>query len=164
VAANPDREQALLALARVQLSYQAAMMALTQAGDRPPNEAYERFLTAARQFLSATAEYGTYWPGSFSVQVAAIPLVQQLSIFADHLQADDDREQSQRCRDEADELARRFLDRVAGAAVMRDRAKEAARAGRFHEALTRLEEIARRVHRPVGRTVRPGRTSPAAFP
>ena len=138
---NQDRGQELIALARLQQQSQAALLALAGAGERPPDEAYEEFLTVTRRFLSATVAYEQCWPGSFSVETTAVPLVQQLLIYADHLQADGDRERAQRCRDEADELTSRYLGPVAAATVARGRAKDAAAAGRFHEALITLEEV-----------------------
>jgi CHAT domain-containing protein/predicted negative regulator of RcsB-dependent stress response len=142
--AAADRASLLTATARLQQQQSQAtqeLVVLASAGARPPDEAYEEFLAAARQLLSATVAYEQRWPGSFSLEHTALPLIQQLSIYAGHLQADADRERAQRCRDEADELTSRYLGPVAAATVARDRAKDAAVAGRFHEALITLDEV-----------------------
>ena len=138
---NQDRPRALMDLARLQQQAQAAFLVLVRAGERPPDEAYERYLTAARGFLSATVAYEQRWPGSFSVETTALPLVQQLSMYADHLQGGGERDRARRCRDEAGELTSKYLGPVASARVARGRAKDAAAAGRFHEALITLEEV-----------------------
>jgi len=85
--------------------------------------------------------YEQRWPGSFSVETVALPLAQQLGIYADHLQADGERDRARRCRDEVDELMSKYIGPVASAAIARGRAKDAAAAGRFHEALITLDEV-----------------------
>src|SRR5215470_10659656 len=100
VEGDQDRGQALIALASLQQRSNAALLVLARAGERPPDEAYERFLDAARQYLAATVAYEERWPGSFSLQTISLPLVQQLSIYADYRQAEGDREYAERCRHE----------------------------------------------------------------
>src|SRR5438067_6653205 len=117
----------------------SALMALAGAGERPPNEAYDRYLAAARSFLAGTVDYERLWPGSFPVQPVAQPLVQQLSMYADHLRADGEPARANRCLREAVELANDHLDATATARLQREWAKEAAAQGRFHEALETLE-------------------------
>jgi len=136
-----DRAQALLALAQLQQRSGAALTVLMKSGERPPDRAYEEFCTDTRRFVSKTAAFEQRWPGSFSVETAARPLVQQLLIYADHLQADGNVIRAQRCRDEAGELTSRYLGPVAAAEVARGQAKDAAAVGRFHEALVTLEEV-----------------------
>ncbi|MFS0704426.1 CHAT domain-containing protein [Cellulomonas sp. 179-A 9B4 NHS] len=78
------------------------------------------------------------WPGTFTVQDYAEPLVQQLSRYADHSDAAGERERAEALREEADRLTERHLDLFATASVARTRAMEHAAAGRFHEALAGL--------------------------
>ncbi len=113
-------------------------MALAFGGQRPPDEAYEHYLALARRFLAGVVADAA---GFLSLESVAEPLVQQLSIYADHLEAAGDAARARSCRAEADLLAARYLDPVAAAAVTRDRAMEAATAGRFHEALMMLDQV-----------------------
>jgi CHAT domain-containing protein len=72
------------------------------------------------------------------VQGNALPLVQQLSIYADLRQAAGDAEGARVLRQEADELTRLHLGPAQAAGVHRDHAMQAATEGRFHDALLGL--------------------------
>ena len=129
----------LQALSSLQDEALAALMALAAAGDRPPNDAYERFLAASRKLLEGAAAYVAVVPGGIDVPGMARPVVQQLGMYADHRQADGDRVGADALRHEADTITKRYLDEAATAEVRRDRAMLAATDGRFNEALSELE-------------------------
>jgi CHAT domain-containing protein len=139
----------LQALSSLQNEALAALTALAAAGDRPPNEAYERFLAPSRKLLDGAAAYVAVVPPGLDVRGIARPIVQQLGIYADHRQADGDRAGADALRLEADSITRRYLDETATAEVRRDRAMLAATDGRFNEALSELD-IARSIFAAAG--------------
>jgi CHAT domain-containing protein len=129
----------LQALSVLQAEALAALTALGAAGDRPPNDAYERYLAPARKLLKGSAAYVAAVPGGLDLAGLARPVVQQLGMYADHLQADGDRAGADALRQEADTITACYLDEAATAEVRRDRAMLAATEGRFNEALSGLE-------------------------
>jgi CHAT domain-containing protein len=129
----------LQALSALQAETLAALIALSAAGDRPPDDAYERFLVPARKLLEGAAAYVAAVPGGLDLAGLARPVVQQLGIYADHRQADGDRAGADALRREADTITARYLDEASTAEVRRDRAMLAATDGRFNEALSGLE-------------------------
>jgi CHAT domain-containing protein len=129
----------LQALSSLQAEALAALTALGAAGDRPPNDAYERFLAPARKLLRGSAAYVAAVPGGLDLPGLARPIVQQLGMYADHRQADGDRAGADALRQEADTITACYLDEAATAEVLRDRAMLAATEGRFNEALSGLE-------------------------
>jgi CHAT domain-containing protein len=131
------RMQELLAL---QQETNGAMLPLFAGGLRPPDEAYERYLGLARRLVASIADFEKNYPGTFDVGDSAQPLVQQLSIYADHQQNAGDADAAKRLRREADELAVAYLGPAATAMIRRTRAMEAAMEGRFHDALIGLAD------------------------
>jgi CHAT domain-containing protein len=131
------RMQELVAL---QQETTAALFALLGGGDRPPNEAFERYLGLARRLVAHAADFEADSPGSVDVAGSAQPLVQWLSMYADHRQDDGDAEVAKRLRQEADELTVAYLGPAATAKVHRDRAMQAAMEGRFNDALSGLDD------------------------
>src|SRR5215470_17461648 len=129
----------LQALSALQAETLAAIIALSAAGDRPPNDAYERFLAPARKLLEGAAAYVAAVPGGLDLAGLARPIVQQLGMYADHRQADGDRAGADALRREADTITACYLDEVSTAEVQRDRAMLAATEGRFNLALSGLE-------------------------
>jgi CHAT domain-containing protein len=129
-------------LAALQQETNAVVLALYNAGLRPPNEMYERYLGLARRFLKDAADFEKDYPGTIDVAgMAAQPLVQWLSMYADNRQDDGDAEAAKRLRQEADELTVAYLGPSATAHVRRERAMQAAMEGRFNEALSGLAEV-----------------------
>jgi CHAT domain-containing protein len=118
-----------------------ALLALFAGGDRPPNEAFDRYLGLARRLVADVADFEREWRGSFDVAGYAQQLVQWLSIYADHRQDDGDAELAKQLRQEADELTVTYLGPSAAAKVHRDRAMQAAMEGRFNEALSGLDDV-----------------------
>jgi hypothetical protein len=116
-------------------------------GRRPSDDAYEHYLELARRLVAGVAAFEAESPGGFDVSGFAQPLVQWLSMYADHRQAAGDSEAANRLREEADAVAATYLGAAATARVRRDRAMLAATEGRFHDALNLvqgLREIRRR--------------------
>src|SRR5207344_3639966 len=81
----------LQALSALQAEALTALTVLSAAGDRPPNDAYERFLAPARMLLKGAAAYVAVVPGGLDLAGLARPVAQQLGMYADHRQADGDR-------------------------------------------------------------------------
>jgi tetratricopeptide (TPR) repeat protein len=129
----------LQALSALQAEALTALTALSAAGDRPPNDAYERFLAPARKLLKGAAAYVAAVPGGLDLAGLARPVAQQLGMYADHRQADGDRARADALRQEADTITECYLDEASAAEVQRDRAMLAATEGRFNEALSGLE-------------------------
>ena len=127
-------------LAALQQESNVAMLALVGGGLRPPDEAYERYLGLARRLVAGVADFEKDSQGTFDVGGFAQPLVQQLSIYADHRQDAGDAEAAERLRQEADDLTVAYLGPAATAMVRRARAMEAAMEGRFHDALIGLAD------------------------
>jgi CHAT domain-containing protein len=127
-------------LAALQQEANAALFALFAGGDRPPNEAFDRYLPLARRLVAGVADFEKDYPGTFDVGGYAQPLVQWLSMYADHRQNDGDAEAAKRLRQEADELTAAYLGGTATAHVRRDRAMQAAMEGRFNDALSGLDD------------------------
>jgi CHAT domain-containing protein/tetratricopeptide (TPR) repeat protein len=117
-----------------------SLFALVSGGSRPPDEAYERYLGLARRLVAGVAAFERDSPGGFDVSGFAQPLVQWLSMYADHRQAAGDAEAAEQLRQEADELTIAYLEHGATALVRRDRAMQAAMEGRFHDALIGLAD------------------------
>jgi CHAT domain-containing protein/tetratricopeptide (TPR) repeat protein len=117
-----------------------SLLALVSGGSRPPDEAYERYLGLARRLVAGAAAFERASPGGFDVSGFAQPLVQWLSMYADHRQAAGDAEAAAQLRQEADELTIAYLKPGATALVRRDRAMQAAMEGRFHDALIGLAD------------------------
>jgi tetratricopeptide (TPR) repeat protein len=136
---DPGRSQSLLRLSSLQAKANAALAGLFVQGLQPTDSAYQRYLPVARELVAGVADYERQWPGSFVVSEFAQPLVQQLSIYADHLQARGDRPAARRLRAEADALTAELLGPGAAALVHRQRAMEAAADGRFQDALLGLD-------------------------
>jgi len=135
-----DRFARLQALAALQQETNSALLAVVNGGKRPSDEAYERYFALARQLVSGVAAFEAESPGGFDVSGFAQPLVQQLSMYADHRYAEGDGEGANRFRAEAEEVTSNYLSATATAAVQRDRAMLAATEGRFHDALTGLAQ------------------------
>jgi CHAT domain-containing protein len=125
-------------LAALQQETTAALLALLAGGDRPPNEAFDRYLPLARRLVASVADFEARSTGGFDVAGFAQPLVQWLSMYADHRQNDGDAEAAKQLRKEADELTARYLGAAAAAKVHRERAMQAAMEGRFNDALIGL--------------------------
>jgi CHAT domain-containing protein/tetratricopeptide (TPR) repeat protein len=117
-----------------------SLFALVSGGSRPPDEAYERYLGLARRLVAGAAAFERDSPGGFDVSSFAQPLVQWLSMYADHRQAAGDAQAAEQLRQEADELTLAYLKPGATALVRRDRAMQAAMEGRFHDALIGLAD------------------------
>jgi CHAT domain-containing protein/tetratricopeptide (TPR) repeat protein len=117
-----------------------SLLALVSGGSRPPDEAYERYLGLARRLAAGAAAFERASPGGFDVSSFAQPLVQWLSMYADHRQAAGDAKAAEQLRQEADELTIAYLKPGATALVRRDRAMQAAMEGRFHDALIGLAD------------------------
>ena len=132
----------LPALAILQERAGAALLALANGGSRPPDVLFERYLELARMFVDQATRFEQASPGFFDLQTVALPLVQQLSTYADHKKAAGDRATSRRLRQEADRVVARYLDAAATAAVRRERAMDAAAEGRFQDALIGLQDAA----------------------
>lgn len=136
-----DPTAELQELASLQQHTNAALFTLVNQGQRPASESFERYLTRARRLVAAVADFEARSPGGFDVAGFAQPLVQWLSMYADHRQAAGDVEAAKRLRQEVDDVTARYLGRTAAAAVRRDRAMLAATEGRFQDALTALAEV-----------------------
>jgi CHAT domain-containing protein/tetratricopeptide (TPR) repeat protein len=136
-----DQYAAMRALVGLQQETGHALFALMAGSERPSDAAYERYLDLGRRLLADNIAYERAWPGSVDIQTVAMPLVQQLLIYADHRQAAGDRDGAQILRDEAGALTTHHLDAVATAGVSRDRAMAAAADGRFHDALDGLDRV-----------------------
>jgi hypothetical protein len=117
-----------------------SLFTLVNGGSRPPDEAYERYLGLARTLVAGIAAFERDSPGGFDMSAFAQPLVQWLSMYADHRHAAGDSEAAQQLRQEADELTIAYLESGATALVRRDRAMQAAVEGRFHDALIGLAD------------------------
>lgn len=137
------RSTALIELATLQQTTYAHFPGTFQHGLEISDEAFQQYLDLARRLLAETVAYEQRWPGSFELQGYAQPLIQQLSMYADFREAAGDRSTAGALRAEADQLTAAYLGPVAAASVERGRAMEDADAGRFHDALIRLD----RVHR-----------------
>jgi tetratricopeptide (TPR) repeat protein len=135
-----DQFARLQGLAALQKETNAALLALVNGGRRPSDGAYERYFALARQLLSGIAAFEAESPGGFDVSGFAQPLVQQLSMYADHRYAAGDSQGANRFREEADAVTSNYLGTTATAAVQRDRAMIAATEGRFHDALLGLAQ------------------------
>jgi tetratricopeptide (TPR) repeat protein len=125
-------------LAALQQQTNTALLALMDGRRRPSDEAYEHYLELARRLVAGVAAFEAESPGGFEVSGFAQPLVQWLSMYADHRQAAGDSEAANRLREEADAVAATYLGAAATARVRRDRAMLAATEGRFHDALNGL--------------------------
>jgi CHAT domain-containing protein/tetratricopeptide (TPR) repeat protein len=125
-------------LGALQQETTAALLALLAGGDRPTNEAFDRYLPLARRLVAGVADFEARSPGGFDVAGFAQPLVQWLSMYADHRQNDGDAEAAKRLREEADELTAKYLGPAGAAKVHRERAMQAAMEGRFNDALIGL--------------------------
>jgi CHAT domain-containing protein len=127
-------------MAALQQETNAALFALLGGGDRPPAEAFERYFGLGRRLVAGVADLEADSPGSFDVAGFAQPLVQWLSMYADHRQDDGDAEAARQLRQEADDLTVTYLGSAATAMIRRDRAMQAATEGRFNEALSGLAD------------------------
>src|SRR3954452_1279177 len=133
-----DQLAELSNVARLQDESFRSLLQLSEAG--PRDDLFEDFLPRARAQLEAADAYERTWPGTIDLQGVAGPLVQQLSMYADHREAAGDRQYAHQLRAEADALTEHYLRGAAAAQMRRTRAMEAASAGRFHEALIGLDE------------------------
>lgn len=133
-----DQLAELSNVARLQNESFRSLLQLSQAGAR--DDLFEDFLSRARAHLEAADAYERAWPGTIDLAGAARPLVQQLSMYADHREAAGDRQYANHLRSEADALTERYLRGAAAAQMRRTRAMEAASAGKFREALVGLDE------------------------
>lgn len=140
--AERDRTAAMRSLLQLQSEVGRALLEIGATGAID----YDRigsYLPIGRQFLDETLSYERRWPGSFELHSVAGPLVQQMSMYADWLESSGDRHQAALLRAEADGIADRYLTTQQRAANMRNRAMEAATAGKFQDALVGLEEAQR---------------------
>ena len=117
-------------LAALQQQTNTALLTLVDGGRRPSDDAYERYLALARRLVVGVAAFEADSPDAFDVSGFAQPLVQWLSMYADHRQAAGDMEVAKGLRVEADAVTARYLGATAAAAVRRDRAMLAATEGR----------------------------------
>ena len=135
---STDQLARLQELAALQQQTHTAMLALLDAGSRPSDETYDRYLALARRLVVGVASFEAESPGGFDVSGFAQPLVKWLTMYADHHQAAGDSQAAQRLRDEAGAVTSTYLGATAAAAFSRDQAMLAATEGRFHEALSAL--------------------------
>jgi CHAT domain-containing protein/tetratricopeptide (TPR) repeat protein len=119
----------------------AALIALYTGGDRPPDAAFERYFGLGRQLVVAVADFEAKSPGTLDIADVAQPLVQWLSMYADHKENDGDRVAAKQLRQEADELTTAYLGPAAAAKVSRDNAMQAAMEGRFNDSLSGLDDV-----------------------
>ncbi|MFD2081579.1 CHAT domain-containing protein [Actinopolymorpha cephalotaxi] len=120
----------------------AALLALANGGSRPSDALYERYLGLARMLVEQATCFEEESSGFFDLQTLALPLVQQLSVYADHKKAAGDRVAARQLSQEVDQIVASYLDQKVSAAVRRDRAMNAAGEGRFHDALVGLQDSA----------------------
>ena len=85
---STDQLARLQELAALQQQTHTAMLALLDAGSRPSDETYDRYLALARRWSLASRRFrGSSSPGGFDVSGFAQPLVKWLTMYADHHQA-----------------------------------------------------------------------------
>ncbi|MGD6978845.1 CHAT domain-containing protein [Citricoccus sp. CH26A] len=137
---HPDNEQAaLIALADLQQRMIAAGIdAMAAPAARHLSSTYREL---ALEWLERLEMYKRAWPGWFNLDASSVaqPLVQHLSMHADWVEAQGDRTSATALRAEADQLAEKYLSGVPAARLALTRAKEAAAAGRFHDAIVGLQ-------------------------